>query len=145
MPYLIEAARRQSCAAALLAATLAGILCGCHRNQATVATQSDVVAAQDEARKEVEQARVEARKDVKSAVKVTGGDPKNIAVARVTGTFDIAMAQADGDHRVALVKCQTLDQALQAQCKDQADAQFQTATANAKAMRVASRNRDQSE
>jgi hypothetical protein len=118
------------------AALLATLLCGCHKTP--LATQADVAAAQDDARKEVEQARAEARKDVKSAVKVsgaTGGDGKNVAVARVTGTFDIAMAQAEGDHKVAIVKCMTLDLALQQPCKAQADAQFQSATAQAKAMR----------
>ncbi|MGD0490719.1 MAG: hypothetical protein ABSC32_04145 [Steroidobacteraceae bacterium] len=122
-----------------LAIALAALLCGCHK--AKVVTQADVAAAQEDARKELEQARLEARKDVKSAVKVTGGDPKNVAVARVTGTFDIAMAQAEGDHKVAIVKCMTLDTAAQQPCKDQADAQFQTATAQAKAIRLASGNR----
>lgn len=119
----------------LSVAVLAAILCGCHQNKTSIATQADIAAAQDDARKEVEQARVEARKDVKSAVKVSGGDAKNVAVARVTGTFDIAMAQAEGDHKVAIVKCMTLDPASQQACKDQADAQFQSATAQAKAMR----------
>lgn len=121
-----------SASAAVLAATL---LCGCHQNKTPIATQADVAAAQDDARKEVEQARVEARKDVKSAVKVSGGDAKHVAVARVTGTFDIAMAQAEGDHKVAIAKCLMLDPASQQPCKDQADAQFQTATAQAKALR----------
>jgi hypothetical protein len=121
--------------APLSVVVLAAILCGCHQNKTSIATQADIAAAQDDARKEVEQARVEARKDVKSAVKVSGGDAKNVAVARVTGTFDIAMAQAEGDHKVAIVKCMTLDPASQQACKDQADAQFQSATAQAKAMR----------
>ena len=51
------------------------------------------------------------------------------------------MAQAEGDHKVAIVKCMTLDPAAQQPCKDQADAQFQTATAQAKAIRLASGNR----
>jgi hypothetical protein len=127
-----------------LAVALAAVLCGCHQTKVPIATQSDVAAAQEEARKELEQARLEARKDVKSAVKVTGetgGDAKNVAVARKTGSFDIAMAQADGDHKVAIVKCMTLDLAAQQPCKDLADAQFQTATAQAKAMRLASGTR----
>ena len=127
--------------AAVLAALLAATLCGCHRTPVSHATEADVSAAQEDARKEVEQARVEARKDVKSAVKTTGGDPRNIAAARITGTFDIAMAQADGDHKVAIVKCLTLDPASQQPCKDQADAQFQSATAQAKAMRLANGGR----
>jgi hypothetical protein len=144
MRHLFEATARSPVGTAL-AVVLAAILGGCHQTQVTLATSSDVAAAQEEARKEVEQARVEARKDVRSAVKVTGatgGDAKNVATARVTGTFDIAMAQADGDHKVAIVKCMTLDLAAQRPCKDQADARFQTAAAQAKAMRLASNSRD---
>jgi hypothetical protein len=121
-----------------LAAVLVTLLGGCHRNQERIATAADVAAAQDEARKELDQARVEARKDVKNAVTETGGEARNVAAARVTGTFDIAMAQADGDHKIAIMKCMTLDPASQQPCKQQADAQFQTATSQAKAARVAS-------
>jgi hypothetical protein len=143
MRHSFESAGRSPIALAVVA-IFAAILCACHQTKVPIATQSDVAAAQEEARKEVEQARVEARKDVKSAVKVTGatgGDARNVAVARVTGSFDIAMAQADGDHKVAIVKCMTLDLAAQQPCKDQADAQLQTATAQAKAMRLAGGNR----
>jgi hypothetical protein len=129
----------------LLAPALVGLLAilasGCHRSQDRIATQADVTAAQDEARKELDQARVEARKDVKNAVKETGGEEKNVAAARVTGTFDIAMAQAEGDHKIAITKCMMLDLASQQPCKQQADADFQTATSQAKAARVAAANR----
>jgi len=127
-------------AAALIAVTA---LCGCH-SKVKQATAADVGTAQEDARKEIEQARVEARKDVKSAVKVTGvtgGDSRNVAAARLTGSFDIAMAQADGDHKVAVMKCMMLDPASQQPCKDQADAQFQAAAAQAKAMRLANSGR----
>jgi hypothetical protein len=144
MPYASDPAGlrpRHSLLAPALAAVLVTVLCGCHRNQAKIATQADVAAAQDEARKEVAQAHVEARKDVKNAVKETGGEATNVAAARVIGAFDIAMAQADGDHKIAIMKCMTLDVASQQPCKQQADAQFQAATAQAKAARVASANR----
>ena len=124
--------------APVLAAVLTTLLSGCHRHE-RITTQADVAAAQDEARKELDQARVEARKDVKNAVKETGGEARNVAAARVTGAFDIAMAQADGDHKVAIVRCMTMDLASQQPCRQQADAQYESATSQAKAARVASR------
>jgi hypothetical protein len=54
----------------------------------------------------------------------------------VTGAFDIAMAQADGARKVAVEKCMLLAPATVQACKDQADADYQTAAANAKALRV---------
>jgi hypothetical protein len=133
MRYSAESRRRSVLVPAL--AMLLTVVAACHQAKAPVSTQADVTAAQDEARKELDQARIEARKDVKSAVKVSGGEPKNVALARATGTFDIAMAQAEGDHKVAIAKCMRLDPASQQPCKDQADAAFQAATTQAKAMR----------
>jgi hypothetical protein len=133
MRYLFEPTAHSAVVPALAALLI--LLAACHPAKTPIARQADVDAAQEDARKELDQAHVEARKDVKSAVKVSGGEPKNVAVARVTGTFDIAMAQADGDHKVAIAKCMTLEPASQQPCKDQADAAFQAATTQAKAMR----------
>ena len=109
---------------------------GCHKKAPPVVTPADIAAAQQEAQHEVEQAKAEAKKDVKSAAKVMGVDSKDVARARVTGAFDIAMAHADGDHKVAIEKCMTLAPAAQQPCKDQADIDYQSAVAKAKATRV---------
>ena len=118
------------------ALVMMGICGGCHQKPSSVATPADVVAAQQEAQHEVQQAQAEAKKDVKSAAKVMGVDSKDVARARVTGAFDIAMAHADGDHKVAIKKCLTLELAAQQSCKDQADTDYQSAVAKAKAIRV---------
>jgi hypothetical protein len=128
---------RLAAAAAVAAAlVMMGICGGCHQKPSPVATPADVVAAQQEAQHEIEQAKVEAKKDVKSAAKVMGVDSKDVARAKVTGAFDIAMAHADGDHKVAIEKCMTLVPAAQQSCKDQADIDYQSAVAKAKAIRV---------
>jgi replication-associated recombination protein RarA len=111
-----------------------GALTGCHHAAAPV-TENDVAKAQADAQKEIDQAHLEARKDIKNAVKQAGSDSKNVAAARVTGNFDVAMANADGDHKVAIEKCMLLAADAQQSCKDQADAQYQAATASAKAVR----------
>jgi hypothetical protein len=123
--------------AALMGVLLLIFASGCHRKPpAPQATQSDVEAAQQEARHEVDQARVEASKDVKSAVKTMGADSKNVAAAKLTGAYDIAMARADGDHKVALEKCLTLPPPQQQSCAAQAELDYATAKTNAKAGRV---------
>jgi hypothetical protein len=118
--------------ALLFCATFAG----CQKAK-PVTTAADIALAQADAQKELEQAHVEARKDVKNAVKLAGGDSKEVALARVTGSFDIAMANADGAHKVAIEQCLTEPAAAQQPCKDRADADYQSASANAKAARLA--------
>jgi hypothetical protein len=52
---------------------------------------------------------------------------------------NIALAQADGDRKVALAKCSALAGDAQKKCKDQADADYNAARANAKADAVAAK------
>jgi hypothetical protein len=124
----------------LAAMGAAFILCatfvGCQKAK-PVATAADIAVAQADAQKEIEQAHAEAKKDVKNAAKLAGSDSENVALARATGSFDIAMANADGAHKVAVEQCMTLPPPQQQPCKDRADADYQTAAANAKAERVA--------
>ena len=107
---------------------------GCQKKPAPVAVP-DVAAAQLEAQREVAKAKLEAKNGVKSAVKIMGADSKDVARAKITGAFDIAMTRADGNHKVANEKCMTLEQSAQQACKDKADADYQTAVSQAKAVR----------
>src|SRR5882757_774529 len=121
--------------------TLAGtaalaLLAGCHPHKTPQTTAQDVEAAKQEAQREVEQARKEASKGIKSATKVSGSS-RDVAQAKAEGAYDIAMVKADGDHEVATEKCLTLQATLQQACKDQSDAEYETAKATAKATRVA--------
>jgi hypothetical protein len=51
--------------------------------------------------------------------------------------YSVAIAQADGDHKIALQKCEALQGHDQDSCKQQADADYEAAKANAKAAKVA--------
>jgi hypothetical protein len=123
-------------ASAATLVVMLGTLDGCHQKTSSVATPADVASAQQEAQREVEQAQIEAKKDIKSEAKIMGADSKDVARARVTGAFDVAMARADGDHKVAIEKCMTLEPSAQQSCKDQADVDYQSAAAKAKANRA---------
>lgn len=113
------------------------VIAGCHSHKTPQATAQDVEAAKQEAQHAVEQARIEATKDVKSALKTGGGNPRDVALAKATAAYDVAMIKAEGDHTVAREKCQTLQASMMQACKDQADAEYETAKAAAKATRTA--------
>jgi hypothetical protein len=116
---------------------LLAMVAGCHRDTTPHATAQDIETTQQEAQKEVTRARIEATKDLKSAAKVAQVNPKEVLEAKVTGKYDIAMVQADGDHKVAVEKCLTLPAPSQADCKNRADSDYETAKQNAKATRLA--------
>ena len=113
------------------------MIAGCHSHKTPPVTAQDVEAAKQEAQHAVEQARIEATKDVKSALKTGGGNPRDVALAKATAAYDVAMIKAEGDHQVATQKCQTLQASMMQACKDQADAEYETAKATAKATRTA--------
>jgi hypothetical protein len=112
------------------------VIAACHHKTPPVTAQ-DVEAAKQDAQRAVEQARIEATKDVKSALKTGGGNPRDVALAKATAAYDVAMIKAEGDHQVATEKCQTLQASLMQACKDQADAEYESAKATAKATRTA--------
>jgi hypothetical protein len=113
------------------------VIAACHSHKTPQATAQDVEAAKQEAQHAVEQARIEASKDVKSALKTGGGNPRDVALAKATAAYDVAMIKAEGDHQVATEKCQTLQASMMQACKDQANAEYETAKATAKATRTA--------
>ena len=100
-----------------LAALLAVAACNNAKSPDKVA--DNVAAASQSASKEVADARREQQKDSSS------------------DAYDVAVARADGDHKVAVQKCDALEGHDQKACKDQADADYEAAKANAKASKVA--------
>jgi hypothetical protein len=62
---------------------------------------------------------------------------RDIAAANNAAAGKVALATADGNHQVAIQKCETLQGHDQQVCKDQADADYEAAKANAKAAKVA--------
>jgi len=121
------------CLAGLAALAL---IAGCHSHKTQPPTAQDIDAAKEDAQRDVEKARAEATRDVKSAEKISGSS-KGVAQAKAEGAYDIAMVKAEGDHKVATEKCLTLQASLQQACRDQADADYESAKAAAKAIRVA--------
>jgi uncharacterized lipoprotein YajG len=113
------------------------LIAGCHNGKTPQPTAQNIADVEQEAARELAQARVEASKDIKSAAKVAGSNSRELDRAKVTASYDIAMAKADGNHKIAIEKCLTLPVSTTQACKEQADADYDTAKAAAKVTRIA--------
>ena len=111
-------------------------LAGCHPAGPPKPTAQDIEVAKQDAARELAQARIEASKDIKSAVKVAGSSSKEVSMAKATASYDIAMAKADGEHKIATEQCLTLQAPMVQPCKDKADAEYESAKAAAKKLRL---------
>lgn len=119
---------------ALLAVATAS---GCDHAKSPGSVANDVAAAQAKRASEVANAKQDAAKDENKAEAKVDDKTADLNNANAKGSYDVAMAQADGDHKVALQKCEALSGDSQKACKDQADAKYDLAKANAKAMMAA--------
>ncbi len=104
----------------LTGAAALSMLAACNGAKAPDTAARDIAAADRSAAHEVADAQRDAQKD------------------QSADAYNVAVAQADGDHKVAIQKCETLQGHDQQVCKDQADADYDAAKANAKSAKVAS-------
>ena len=106
---------------------------GCNNAKSPDTVAKDVANAEQKADKEVAKSEDSAAKDLgNSAQKV---DDKMVAFnnAAAKDAYNLAVAQADGNRKVALANCESLSGDAQKTCKDQAEADYSAAKANAKA------------
>ena len=106
---------------------------GCDSAKSPDTVNKDVAAAVQKATAEVANSEKAAEKDLnKAAEKV---DEKLVAFnnAAAQDAYNLAVAKADGDKKVALANCLSLGGDAQKICKDQAEADYGAAKANAKA------------
>lgn len=112
-------------------------LTGCNNAKSPDTVSKDVASAQNKRASEVANARQDAAKAEDKAEAKVDDKTNDLDNANAKGAYDVAIAQADGDHTVALQKCEGLSGDPQKACKDQADAKYDLAKANAKAMLAA--------
>lgn len=94
------------------------LLAGCNNAKSPDTAARDIAKADNSAATKVADAQRDAQKDMS------------------TDAYNVALAQADGDHKVQIQKCETLQGHDQQVCKDQADADYEAAKANAKAAKA---------
>ena len=121
----------------LVALLTVTIMAGCNNAKSPDAVSKDVATAQEKRASEVAGAKQDAAKDESKAAAKVDDKANDLSNTNAQGVYDVAMAQADGDHKVAIQKCDALSGDAQKACKDQADAKYDLAKANAKAMLAA--------
>jgi hypothetical protein len=112
------------------------LLGGCDKPKSTQAVANDVSTDQQKAAKEVAEAQTDASKDISTAAAKVDEKKRDLNNVSATAAYDVAIAKADGNHKIALDKCAAPSGDAQTKCKDQADADYEAAKANAKATEV---------
>lgn len=105
----------------------------CNNAKSPDTVNKDVAKAEQKASTEVAKSEDSAVKDLNgSASKV---DDRLVAFnnAAAKDAYNLAVAKADGDRKVALANCEATSGDAQKKCKDQAEADYTAAKANAKA------------
>src|SRR6204780_5270610 len=108
-------------------------LAGCNKAKSPEDVSKDVANAEQKTNNEVTKSEERAPSALdKSYEKVNGQEIKfNNDAARQT--YNVAVAKADGDRKVALATCESQSGDSRKACKDQAEADYKTARADAKA------------
>jgi hypothetical protein len=112
------------------------IIAGCDSAKSPDTVAKDVAAAEQKAAAEVAKSEKTAEKDLNKAADKVDDTLVNFNNAAARDAYNLAVAKADGDRKVALANCLALGGDAQKTCKDQAEADYGAAKANAKAAAV---------
>jgi hypothetical protein len=119
--------------AAGIAATVLAMT-GCNNAKSPDDVAKEVANAEQKSATEVSKSEDKAAKDLGGAADKV--DDKLIAFNNdaARDAYNLAVAKADGDRKVALANCDSVSGDAQKACKHQADADYDAAKANAKAV-----------
>jgi hypothetical protein len=112
------------------------IVAGCDSAKSPDTVAKDVATAQQKAAAEVANSEKSAEKDLNKAADRVDDTLVNFNNAAAKDAYNLAVAKADGDRKVALANCLALGGDAQKTCKDQAEADYGAAKADAKAAAV---------
>jgi hypothetical protein len=114
-------------------AVAALVIAGCDSAKPPETVAKDVAAAEQKAATEVANSEKDAAKDLTKAAEKVEDKVVDFNNAAAKDAYNLAVAKADGDRKVALANCLALGGDAQKTCKDQAEADYGAAKANAKA------------
>jgi hypothetical protein len=112
---------------------------GCNNAKSPDAVQKDVAVAEQKATTEVVKNETDASKDIGKAADKVDDKLVDLNNTVANDAYTVAVAKADGDRKVTMAKCEALSGDAQKGCKDQADADYVAAKANAKAAQVSAK------
>ena len=108
-------------------------LAACNNAKSPDTVAKDTAKAEQKASSEVAKSEDSAAKDLNGAAGRV--DDKLVAFTNdaAKDAYNLAVAKADGNRKVALANCESASGDAQKQCKDQAEADYKAAKADAKA------------
>jgi len=109
------------------------VVSGCNNAKSPDAVAKDVAAAEQKASTEVANSEKDASKDIGKAADKVDDKLVDLNNAAAKDAYNLAVAKADGTRKVALANCSAASGDAQKACKDQADADYNAAVADAKA------------
>jgi hypothetical protein len=112
-------------------------LAACNQAKSPDQVAKDTSAAQQSAAESTAKAEQKADDKMSSAQSDVNGEKKDAAHVDAVQSLNVAETKADGDHKVALAQCESLSGDAQKSCKDQADAVYKTAKAQAQQAKAA--------
>jgi hypothetical protein len=98
----------------------------CSGSETPAQTKTDVSAARQEMVKDVAE-KVDASNASVAAAR------QDASEASAQASYDVAVAKLEGEHKIQLEKCDAMTGKLRADCKGEADAELELASAQAKA------------
>ncbi len=121
-------------------AVFAFVLAGCNNAKSPEQVAADTTKAEQKADAEVAKSVDSASKTLDKSAGKVDDELADFNNDHAKSAYKVAVAQADGDRKVSLAKCEALSGSAQSACKDQADADYKAAKANAKAASMAMKN-----
>jgi hypothetical protein len=112
---------------------------GCNNAKSPDTVAKDVATAEQKASNEVARSENSAEKDIAKDADKVADKMTDLNNAAGKDAYNIAVAKADGDHSIALAQCNAQSGDAQKMCKQQADADYDAAKANAKAAEAATK------
>jgi len=115
----------------LVVAALA--LAGCNKSKSPEDVSKDVTNAERKASNEVAKSEARAQSALDRSYEKINDQKIKFNNDAAHQTYNVTIAKADGNRKVALATCESQSGDVQKACKDQAEADYKTARADAKA------------
>jgi hypothetical protein len=115
----------------LVVAALA--LAGCNKSKSPEDVSKDVTNAEQKASNEVAKSEARAQSALDRSYEKINDQEIKFNNDAAHQTYNVTIAKADGNRKVALATCESQSGDVQKACKDQAEADYKTARADAKA------------
>ena len=107
-------------------------LAGCNKSKSPEDVSKDVANAEQKANNEVTKSEESAQSALDKSYKKVNDQEIKFNNDAAQQTYNVAVAKADGNRKVALATCESQVGDAQKACKDQAEADYNTARADAR-------------